>query len=103
MNTRESRKSAPFYSNVSSKYGAPMGRRSDKPEDFGNVRGARLVRVPFVDGDYDPGGAYWGGGTPLYCAWGDDDVRGERMVAYVRAPSREAAKAKFPKSTTWKR
>ncbi len=77
----------PFESNVSSKYGAPMGRRSDSLS--GKVR---LQRVPFVDGDYDPGGAYWGyvPGNGLWCAW---NAEGER---YLRAPTREAAKAQLP-------
>lgn len=74
----------PFEVNVSSKYGAPMGRRS-YPGLGGKVH---LQRVPFVDGDYDPGGAYWGAGSlPLWCAWND-----EEGAIYLRAPSREAAK-----------
>lgn len=48
---------APFKRHVNSQYGAPMGRHSDKLEEF--VGRAHLQRVPFVDGDYDPGGAYW--------------------------------------------
>lgn len=66
-------------------YGAPMGRRSAP-----NLEGkCHLQYVPFVDGDYDKGGAYWGGGRytkPLYCAWNDE---GE---IYLRANSREDAK-----------
>ncbi len=57
----------PFESNVSSAYGAPMGRRSDKMSGE-----CYLQKVPFVDGDYDPGGAYWGGGSKdgaVWCAW----------------------------------
>ena len=78
----------PFEVNVSSPYGAPMGRRSDPIE--GKVH---LQRVPFVDGDYDKGGAYWGGGRdtpPLWCAWNEEGA------AYQRAKSREDAKALFP-------
>jgi len=54
---------------VSSRYGAPMGRNSltDNPEAT-----VTLFRVRFVDGDYDAGGAYWGGGTPLYAAIGKE-------------------------------
>lgn len=79
-------RTAPFYDNVSSKYGAPMGRHSSS-----TLTGkCKLQRVPFVDGDYDPGGAYWGGGRdtpPLFCAW---DAGGE--VIYLRAATRDAAK-----------
>jgi hypothetical protein len=76
----------PFMKNVSSRYGAPMGRRSDPLEHFeGKVH---FARVPFVDGDYDPGGAYWGAGDPLYAAW--DDAGHEH---YIRARSRSKAKA----------
>ena len=82
----------PFESSVSSRYGAPMGRRQDRLEDF--IGKAHLQRVPFVDGDYDKGGAYWGGGPfcdPLFCAWDD-----EGHVCYFRAPNREAAKSQVP-------
>ena len=78
-------KTAPFYTNVSSKYGAPMGRRSDAAM-YGKLR---LVRVPFVDSCYDPGGAYWGMPANLYCAWNDEGTH------YLRASSREDAKAQL--------
>ena len=78
----------PFQQNVSSKFGAPMGRESDDLSDF---RGKVHLRyVPFVDGDYDAGGAYWGGGMytlPLYCLWDD-----EGHVHYLRAATRDNAK-----------
>lgn len=80
---------APFESDVSSKYGAPMGRRSDAPESMTGK--TRLQKVKMVGGAYDKGGAYWGGGTPLYAAWDDDG-----HVSYVRAGSRVEAKKKFP-------
>ena len=80
---------APFYANVSSRFGAPMGRTSDH-----NMTGKlTLVRVPPYDGgDYDPGGAYWGsvagavGLPPLWCAYGDEGA------CYVRAESRAHAR-----------
>lgn len=88
--------SKPFEVNVSSAYGAPMGRRS---ESLAEVTGpVHLQRVPAVDGDYDPGGAYWGsvagarnGPAPLYCAWGE--TTDEQVAHYVRALDRESAKA----------
>ena len=75
----------PFEHKVGRQYGAPMGRR-ELPVS-GKVR---LARVRLDAGGYDPGGAYWGSGQPLYCAWNDE---GE---VYLRAPSREAAKARIP-------
>lgn len=72
----------PFTRDVSSPYGAPMGRTS-MPDLSGKVH---LARVPIRDG-YDPGGAYWGVGTPLWCAWNDEGA------IYMRAATREAAKA----------
>lgn len=77
----------PFEVPVSCVYGAPMGRRSDPVATLtGRVH---VRRVPFVDGDYDQGGAYWGGGRhtlPLFCAW-DDAGR----VHYFRASDRVRA------------
>jgi hypothetical protein len=65
---------------VSCKYGAPMGRRDQLPDD-----GERLwvTRLPFIDGDYDRGGAYWGAPDNLYVAVGPQGAR-----LYVRAASR---------------
>ena len=79
----------PFQMNVSSMYGAPMGRRSSREDEF--VGKSHLQRVPFVDGDYDQGGAYWGRGylaEYLYCAWDD-----EGHAIYCRAKCRADAKA----------
>lgn len=53
--------------------GAPMGRSSYGSPDDCPPRSVRLFRVRFIGGDYDDGGAYWGGGPdtlPLYCATG---------------------------------
>lgn len=79
----------PFQVNVSSMYGAPMGRYSNPVTELsGRVH---LRYVPFVDGAYDQGGAYWGtGAQPLFCAWDDAD-----HVVYLRAASREVAKAQL--------
>ena len=77
--------------NVSSVRGAPMGRcdwglieHRDRPMMM------YLQRVRFIDGDYDLGGAYWGGypSEPLFCAWAEDI---EARV-FVRAKDRTAAK-----------
>ena len=48
-----------------------------------------LQRVRFIDGDYDLGGAYWGGGgDPLFCAWAE----GVDARVFVRAKDRTLAK-----------
>jgi hypothetical protein len=79
----------PFERDVFSKYGAPMGRKSDNPANFQGIK-IRLCRVRLYDGAYDKGGAYWGMGKPLYCAWGETD--GECLEYYFRADDRETAK-----------
>ena len=78
--------------NMSSVRGAPMGR-----EDWGLTEHRKrpmmmhLQRVRFIDGDYDLGGAYWGGGgEPLFCAWAE----GIEARVFVRAKDRDAAKLK---------
>lgn len=77
----------PDQRDVSSRYGAPMGRPSC---DAGELQGpARLTRVPLNAGGYDRGGAYWGNGigdAPLWCAWNDD------AECYLRALDREVAR-----------
>jgi hypothetical protein len=76
-----------------SKFGADMGRRNQtegKPEKL------HLQRVRLVDGDYDTGGAYWGGGRntlPLYCAFSPDDTENEPPIRlFVRASDRAGAR-----------
>jgi hypothetical protein len=80
-------------SKVSSKYGAPMGRASDGPLS-GRVR---LARVRLDRGGYDPGGAYWGAGEPL---WRAEDAEGREQ--FLRAAGRDAAKAKVPGCTFYR-
>lgn len=77
----------PTIENVSSPRGAPMGRWSDTLNPPAGP--VRLFYVPFVDGCYDRGGAYWGGPADLYCATDGQDWR-----AFVRARSRQDAAAK---------
>ena len=87
MNINAKLKAAPAYS----VRGADMGR-----SDWGLIDHAKtpmmmyLQRVRFIDGDYDLGGAYWGGypSEPLFCAWAEDhDAR-----VFVRAKDRNEAK-----------
>jgi hypothetical protein len=74
------------FSDVSCKYGAPMGRREDGYLETDIARFVRLFRVRLDSGGYDDGGAYWGIGTPLFCAIDDDGNR-----KFVRASHRTKA------------
>lgn len=77
----------PQLPHVSCKYGAPMGRGAWTDD---TAKPCRVFRVRMVDGDYDEGGAYWGGGgTPVYACIS------EGVQMFTRAPSREQAKAHF--------
>ena len=72
--------------------GSLMGRRDWIPDDSATVLKMRLSRVALFDGGaYDKGGAYWGYGSPLFCAWGESAT--EKAVLYFRASSRMDAKA----------
>lgn len=87
----------PTLTNVSSKYGAPMGRKSD---DLAGLivtetdSPFRLQRVRINSGGYDSGGAYWGLGAPLYW-WSveitESDSRDE-CSGFMRARDRAVAK-----------
>ena len=77
---------------VSSFRGAPMGRADwGLAEHREHHMVMNLQRVKLIDGDYDLGGAYWGGGgEPLFCAWAE----GIEARVFVRAKDRRAAKLK---------
>ena len=86
------RSKAPFEYEAGSKYGAQMGRRSTPLAEL--VGKVKLQRVKMYDGDYDKGGAYWGGGgTPLFCAW---DENGD--AHYFRAENQRAAEQALVKA-----
>jgi hypothetical protein len=75
-----------LLSNVSSRYGAPMGRPSTRPDaDFYGV--LRIARVRLDAGGYDSGGAYWGDGAPLYRVW-DQQTAGCQIEWFTRAATR---------------
>lgn len=87
---------------VSSVYGAPMGRR----DSIGNVDHPvvfEIERLQWADGDYDQGGAYWGHtpGEYIYRAEGDGSDIVETM--FIRAKSVTEAKAivkeRYPNAT----
>ena len=89
MNINAELKSRP----VDSVRGAPMGRADWGLIEYRDRPMMMYVqRVRFVDGDYDLGGAYWGGppSLPLFCAWAEEfDAR-----VFVRAKDRTEAKHK---------
>lgn len=70
--------------------GAQMGRR-DQRGDPDRAYRFKVQRIRFVDYDYDTGGAYWGGGMPLWCAWCDDEEDGHVRM-FIRSYDREGAK-----------
>lgn len=79
-------------------YGAQMGRRNETGDGISPVR-LHLEHVRMYDGDYDKGGAYWGGGIgplPLWVAYGEDPQA--QIQIFVRAPNRAEAKAEVIKA-----
>lgn len=74
--------------------GSLMGRRNAIP-DASAAPKLYLSKLKWVDGDYDQGGAYWGRGTgsDIYRAEGDAEGVDESYEVFVRARSREEAKA----------
>ena len=74
------------FENVSSRYGAPMGRRESGFIETDMPRFVRLFRVRLDSGGYDDGGAYWGTGDALWCAQDDDGNR-----KFIRAQTRRRA------------
>jgi len=81
----------PKLSDVSSRYGAPFGRRDTLPEDPAAPVRLCLRRLPMVDGCYDRGWAYWGAWSAarggMWISWAD----GVRV--FVRAKDRTQAAA----------
>lgn len=83
--------------------GADMGRPNRHAVDRTAPIKFHLARVPFVDGCYDRGGAYWGGPANLYRAYsveGAVQLMGNLAEAsrlghveiFLRARNREWAK-----------
>lgn len=97
----------PELTQLSCKYGAPMGRRETHDIDREDPAKFYLQYVPFVDGAYDRGGAYWGCPANLYRAYAafewDPNEKVLETEMFVRANSRDEAKAKvreeYPNAT----
>lgn len=99
-----------YLSDVSSKFGAPMGRSNhdDVPADeVKNLGKFELQQVRLDTGGYDKGGAYWGWGREaLFRArafvdyTGRDGSAGGMVDIFFRAKDRQAAKqhvsARYP-------
>lgn len=88
--------------NASSKYGASMGRTNQhNPEAMCLPVTFELVRLAWVDGDYDSGGAYWGHETGewIYRA----SCPEHEIELWIRATSdaqaQEQILADYPKAT----
>lgn len=94
--------SSPKLCDVSSRFGAPMGRPAFYPADKTIALKFHLQRVRLNDGGYDTGGAYWGHGQRLYWACSVEEVETRMWIGrpevstvekYLRASDREEAKA----------
>ena len=94
--------------NVSSKYGAPMGR-VDQPHAYSGYAAIQdmahkftLRCVPLNSGGYDSGGAYWGHGIPLFWAMNENGT----IERWLRADDRRHAKlivqAEFCNAKFWR-
>lgn len=79
------------FSNVSSTYGAPMGRHEYGIAENCEPGSISVFKVNLDSGGYDDGGAYWGIPSNLYCAQDDDD----RYIHFVRANSPSEAISKL--------
>ena len=91
---------------VSSKYGAPMGRSDNRTELEFSVR-FHLRRMRWVSGDYDEGGAYWGrsmGAADMWHAWGDASEEEQEMFlrAWTREEAKRAIQDRFPNATFYR-
>ncbi len=76
------------------KYGAQMGRRDVLPDNRDAKGRLRLVRLRWVDGDYDFQGAYWGKSdkTNIYYCFGDLPNEEFTIKIFIRAENRKQAK-----------
>ena len=81
-------------SHACSMYGADMGRPNRIPHDFSTAGKLHLVKLEWVDGDYDKGGAYWGGGSGDHVYWSYGETATEQIEVFVRAKSHDEAKEK---------
>jgi len=71
--------------------GAQMGRPNILPQDIKAAIKLQMVRLKWIDGDFDAGGAYFGGGRGdfIYCAYAAG------VQIFVRSANRNDAKAEI--------
>jgi hypothetical protein len=84
----------PTLPKACSQYGASMGRSNVIAEPDEIIK-FHIYRMRMVDGDYDIGGAYWGGGhevPPMWHAYGDGPEQRNEM--FVRGWTRDEVKLK---------
>lgn len=81
----------PYLPNASSPFGAPMGRRNVLPCNPATLPPLTLYRLEWEDGDYDKGGAYWGGGKGDFIFVAQDE--GNEVALFVRATTYAKAHA----------
>lgn len=96
---------------VSSKYGAPMGR-VDQPNKYSGYQAIpdmahkfNLVRVRINSGGYDSGGAYWGqrlNGQSLYWATNETGTIDRWLDAKCREDAKRIIRAEFPNCTFYR-
>lgn len=101
----------PKLSDVSSKYGAPMGR-ADQPNEYSGYRAIpnmahkfTLQKVRIDSGGYDSGGAYWGrrmSGWSLYWAMNENETIERFFDAKSREHAREIIRREFPNCTFYR-
>lgn len=71
---------------VNCRHGAPMGRPDVLPADPSRPVSLSLNRMRMIDGDYDSGGAYWGGNASTGHMWCAHSAPSEPLVlVFVRA------------------
>ena len=96
--------SIPALTSVGNKHGAPMGRTNiiQTPDE---AMIFHIYPMSWIDGDYDFGGAYWGGGDDTKNVWRATAMSnfGEFNEMFARAGSREemraVVKTEFPKAS----
>ena len=87
-------------SNVSSKYGAPMGRQNTLPNNFNPINKLHLEQLKWVDNDYDEGGAYWGNNGKDFIFRASTKTKTEIVELFTRAINIDKAKKNFIKITS---
>ena len=90
----------PTLEQVSSKYGAPMGRRGNYAAGEGTK--FSLQRIRLDRGGYDPCGAYWGLGKPLYWAFCEETSAEMFLRAGCRDDAKNKIRATYPNATFYR-